>query len=364
MNLLFDATSLNVARKDGLNRYIESLLLHLNRDELSKNTSLMISDNINIDINKIIHNNILHSTDFRALLSRYFNQFFKLFFSAKNYDILYFPLPEGTIFKRENQKQIVTIHDLLPVEYPEVFPKVKYHFKYILPKILKNTDLIITVSDFTAQRVREFYNYKGKIETIYQGYRDDIFYKRNDLEIKKIKEKYALSEKYIITVGETRKYKNTMSLIKSFQYINSNIKLAVVGKINRLDNETVNLAKKLGIEDKIIFLDFVSDDDLASLYSGANAFTFMSLYEGFGIPVLEAMACGTPLILSDIAPFKEIATDLATFCNPTDYNDIADKIELVVNRDNSDLIEKGFERVKHFTWNKFLNKFKKVISSL
>ncbi len=368
-NLVFDATSLNLKRKDGLNRFIDSFIYYLNSSDKTiddYDINFLLSDNLKVNLTKKSYNKVLHAPSFKAVFGRYIFQQFILPFTSPKDSVLYFPMPEGKLYKSKNQKQITTVHDLLPLEYESVFPKAKYHFKYYLPKVLKASDMVIAVSNFTANKVKEKYGYTGKIEVMYQGYRDDIFFVREKSAVDKVKEKYSINCEYAITVGETRFYKNMASIIKAFCHVKSNLKLVIVGKINRLDNETINLIKELNLEDKIILAGFVSDEDLANLYCGASSFLFMSLYEGFGIPNLEAMACGVPLIISDIEPFRESSDGVALFCNPTDEKEIAKNIVKVFEDDflRSEMIKKGLERVQNFTWKKSIERFKDIVQQL
>lgn len=271
--------------------------------------------------------------------------------------ILYSPVPEGMLFPV--CRQIITVHDLLPLLFPEVYPRVKFYFRWIVPRLIKASAAVIADSLSTRQDIEKYYNITDKpIHVVYPGYGDDVFFPQTDERIKMAKSKYRLNQ-FVLCVGETRPYKNVRRLIEAFAKVGvPGLTLAVVGKINRLDKSILGLPSTLGIVDKVKFLDYVPDDDLAALYSGAKAFVFPSLYEGFGIPPLEAMACGCPVVVSNAASLPEVCGDAGYYINPYNTDNIAEGIYKAVTDGNLQryLTEKGLMQVKQFSYSKAVDK--------
>jgi glycosyltransferase involved in cell wall biosynthesis len=183
-------------------------------------------------------------------------------------------------------------------------------------------------------------------------------------KLKKVLEKYGINRNYIIAIGTIQPRKNYMRLIESFSKLDprlhgdDGLKLVIVGKSTGEGREgwkfkeTLETPKRLGIEDKIIFTGFADSADLSTLLSGARTFVLPSLWEGFGIPVLEAMACGTPVILSNISSLPEVAGEAGTYFDPYNIEDMAKKIGEVLSDDKlrKKKIELGLKRVQQFSW--------------
>ena len=247
--------------------------------------------------------------------------------------------------------QIITIHDILPIRFPEVYPRIKYYFQFILPQLIRASDAIITTSNYTKQEILDHYNCpKTPIHVVYQGYREDIFnLKSDDLEPAHCRPQPP----FILCVGETRPYKNLRRLIEAFSRANCpNLELRIVGNLNKCDRPLLDYPKQLGCHERVKFLGFVPDDALADLYRQAIAFAFPSLYEGFGIPPLEAMACGCPVLASNQTAIPEVCGQAALYINPYDVDDIAQGILQLVNNPplRQQLRERGQQRVQSFRY--------------
>ena len=270
-------------------------------------------------------------------------------------DLFYSPVHEGAIFP--TVPQIVTVHDLIPLEYPEVNPKWHYYYRYVLPLILKNSIKVISISEHTKQDlVRHFKLDANKIEVIYNGLDNSLFSPQPNPEILK---KYNL-DKYLLYVGDMRFYKNLDRCLQAFDRLpNSELKFVITGKKDdffypRLQQKVDLLAAK----DRIIFLNYVPTKDLPSLYSMAQCLVFASLYEGFGLPVLEAMACGCPVIASNFTSIPEVGGDSVLYVDAMNVEDIAKGMSAMLNdRDlRQSLIAKGLVRAKQFSWDKTVSK--------
>jgi glycosyltransferase involved in cell wall biosynthesis len=229
---------------------------------------------------------------------------------------------------------------------------------------LRASSAVIAVSESTKKDIENHYDLSDRpVHVVYQGYRDDVFVPASPGRVKEIKAKYRL-DSYILSVGETRPYKNIRRLIRAFAGVPiPGLKLALAGKINRLDRSLLELPGELGISGKVTFLDYVPDEELAALYSGAVAFIFPSLYEGFGIPPLEAMACGCPVIASKVASLPEVCGEAAVYVDPCDNDSIAGGIFKTANDKQlqDTLRQKGLERVKSFSYREAAEKLVKIL---
>jgi len=256
------------------------------------------------------------------------------------------------------KNKIVTIHDIIHIKYPVSYSYKKY-YEFVFPMMVKHSKYIITVSEFSRNEVAEFFKIdKNKIFVVYNGL---------DEKFKPVKENYK--ENYILAVSSIAYHKNFTKLIEAFTRLRTkNIYLYIVGGINEkvFGLEGKKLLEKIKNIDRVKFLGRVDDDTLIKLYSNALCFLYPSLYEGFGIPPLEAQACGCPVVLSDIPVFREIYGNSAIFFNPTDAQDIADKIEVVITNKSlrNSLKEKGLENAKKFTWENSAKSFFEVLKKV
>lgn len=246
--------------------------------------------------------------------------------------------------------KIVTIHDIINLKY-DVNWKYKKYYKTIWPIMLKNSKHIITVSEFSKKEISEYFNINpNKISVIYNGVNETFKPKKTEQH-----------EKYILALSSIAKHKNFERLIQAFLKIDTDIKLYIVGGTNQkiFGKNSVKILKKIQESKNIVFLGRISDEKLVELYSNALFFVYPSLYEGFGIPPLEAQACGCPVLLSDISVFKEVYGNSVHYCNPLDVNDIKKQIEYLLNNEKllDELKNKSLENAKKYTWEKSAEKF-------
>ena len=246
-------------------------------------------------------------------------------------------------------KNIITIHDLAWLRYPQYFSKNFVRFySFLVPKIARRALHIFTVSNFSKREIMELLNIdQDKITVVYNGVSD------------KFKPMGIEKENLILTVATLQPYKNMENLIKGFllakerNLIPGNYKLTLAGGFNRKVFSTLGDFKKLiNGRDDIILTGYLNEKELIGLYNRARVFVFVSLYEGFGLPPLEAMACGTPVILSNRASLPEVGGDAALYVDPLSIEDIAEKIALLVNDLSlwEELRRKGMERARKFKW--------------
>ncbi len=263
--------------------------------------------------------------------------------------LFFSPVAEGILFP--SIPQIITVHDLIPLKYPDLNPKWQYYYRYILPVILNKSQKIISVSQHTKKDLIANYQLKPeKIEVVYLGCDRDVFYPQPN---PKILQKYNL-DKYLLYVGDMRFYKNLSRCLEAFDRLPfQDYQFIITGKKDdffypQIQRQTEQFSAK----ERIIFLDYVPMADLPSLYSLAQSLVFASLYEGFGLPVLEAMACGCPVIASNVTSIPEVGGDSVLYVDPEDVEDITQAMYSMLTDATlrKDLSNQGLERAKLFNW--------------
>ena len=213
--------------------------------------------------------------------------------------------------------------------------------------------------------MREFGVSEKNIDVIYPGF-DDSFGRLNKAVAKDfIKRNHNIDAPFFVFVGSLIPRKNLVRVINAMDKLKSVLpkhKLVVVGKKGWLYDEIFETVDKLKVHNSVIFTSYVSESDLPFFYNAADALVFASLHEGFGIPILEAMACGCPVITSNKSSMPEVAGDAALFVDPLDVDAIANAMRTIVENDmlKKDLIAKGIERVKKFSWDKACKELSKV----
>lgn len=269
---------------------------------------------------------------------------------------LYFPIPEKRTFKG-----ILTIHDLIPVRMKEIYGnQIKYDFCDVeLRKSIKYVDHIIAISEKTKADIIDFYSINPEMVTvIYEGV-DPVFTQssqRNESNV--ILDKFNISGKYLLSVCTIEPRKNLSRLLEAYTLFRNKtkecIKLVLTGKLGWRYDTLLESIHRSKFADDIILTGYVSDKELACFYQNALAFIFPSLMEGFGLPVLEAMACGSAVITSNCSSLPEIGGDGAVYCDPYDVESIFHAIDTLTNGKslNEEIRVRGLERAKLFSWKK------------
>lgn len=250
----------------------------------------------------------------------------------------------GPILAKYN---LVTIHDLAVWDFPSSYSwKFRLLYKLLQPTLARKAKHIFTVSKFSKSRITKLLKVPEDCISIVQNAVSDIF-------IAGEKKPLHYEKKYILAVSSLDPKKNFKNLILAFNSLSlNNYMLIIIGDKSAIFRNE-ELASGLN-NSNIVFSGFVEDKELAGIYSNAFVFVYPSLYEGFGIPPLEAMASGCPVLVSDIPALRETCGEAALYCNGNDFNDIKDKLELLVKQDGlrNDLIDKGYSQSKKFSWKK------------
>lgn len=251
-------------------------------------------------------------------------------------------------------KSVVTVHDLSFLKYPETFTKSRILYgKMFIKDSVNRANKVIAVSKSTKNDIVNYYGIdESKVEVVYLGARD-IFSEANQEEIINIKKKFSV-DRYILSVGTLEPRKNLSSLLKAFNRISDkidkDIKIVFVGKKGWLIGDLLEEARK--ISDRIVFTGYVTDEELKCLYSGAQLFAYPSIYEGFGLPVLEAMSCGANILTSNVSSLPEVIGNVGELINPLDVNEIAEGILKCLEKDKDAMKQCVIKRSQKFSWNK------------
>ncbi len=354
----------------GVGHYTYQLIRHLLR--LDKENEYVLFFDFHVrkkDIKKFHQANVkirfYPFSDYKRYLPGAYNEILgTATLTREHLDVIHSTSPMSRIPLSYRGKTIVTVHDLAVHKIPEVFPKIKKtKIKAKLNLMVGKADKIIAVSNSTKKDIQEIYKYPAnKIEVIYGGFDKRLFNVTN-ISRKEFFKKYALkrNEKYLLFLGTIEPVKNITRLLEAFkkfreqlarQHKDNNYKLILAGKNGWLANEYKQIARDFGIEKEVVFTGYIIGDELVPLFKYADFFVMPSLYEGFGMTVLEAFATETPAIISGVSSLPEVAGKSAYFINPLDVNSIVEAmLKLASNeklKDNYRL--RGKEQLKKFDW--------------
>jgi glycosyltransferase involved in cell wall biosynthesis len=277
-------------------------------------------------------------------------------------DVLFMPIQMLPFLKAKKQKSVVTIHDLAFLLYPETFPAkdVFLHKLYVREAITK-ADHLIAITEATKQDIIKFYKIdSAKITVVYHGIdkqRFRLMQKGEEHLVDQVKSKYNITKPYLLYIGNVQPRKNIQGLIKAYQKLRANThhnyQLVIAGAKAWLVDEVM---KEIGDDyrEDIIFTGRFEDAELTPLLWGTDLFVLPSFYEGFGLPILEAMACGVPVVVADTPSLVEVGGEACLSFDPHSIDDMAKVLDNILS--NSKLREKmiklGLKRVEQFSWNR------------
>ncbi|HEX7592636.1 MAG TPA: glycosyltransferase family 1 protein [Anaerolineae bacterium] len=260
------------------------------------------------------------------------------------------------------RRKIVTVHDLSYVRVPECFPAPLLNYlNHAVPRSVARADLILADAASTQRDLVEVYGVPlEKIKVLYSGV--DARFRPDVSEESKSRVRQLTHDKpYLLSVSTIQPRKNYARLIEAFARLTSNLhpltsnlQLVIAGGKGWMYGDVYASVERLNLRDRVLFPDFVSDDDLPALYAGATLFVYPSLYEGFGLPVAEAMACGAPVVSSNASSLPEVAGDAALYFDPRDVDALTDALHRALADDalRADLRARGFAQAKKFSWEK------------
>ncbi|MBW9221791.1 glycosyltransferase family 4 protein [Methanothermococcus sp. SCGC AD-155-C09] len=352
----------------GVGNYLYNLIKELLNKNLCNNIVLINYKNCNIfpTVNKTLINNPLKKISKTYLWYAYIFALNSIRGYFNGLDIIHNPYQAPTFFDLKGQKYIITVHDLIQILFPkEVKPLVHLVQKTMLPRTIRTADKIISVSHNTKKDVIKYFKIpEDKIEVIYNGVNEE-YKPLPDNEIEKIRQKYNLEYPFILYVGGLAPNKNIPTLIKAFYKLKKQRllhKLVIIGAKRLKYNSIFETIDKLNLQKDVIFTGYVPEEDLPALYNAADLFVYPSIYEGFGLPPLEAMACGIPVITSNSSSLPEVVGNAGIMVDPYDVDGLSRAMYEVLTNDGlrEELRKRGLERAKLFTWKKCAEEHLKV----
>lgn len=255
-------------------------------------------------------------------------------------------------------RKVVTVYDLAFLEHPETaVPSLAAYLNKVVPEAVERADVVAAISHTTKQALIKHYHAPAEKITVipcgvgaqFQGVTDPVV-------LEETRRKFDLQQPFLFSVGTLEPRKNHIGLIRAFHEVQqrnkSSLMLAIAGGKGWMYEETENVVRELKLEDKVRFLGRISERELITLYSLAEMFAFPSFFEGFGIPPLEAMACGAPVITSNTSSLPEVAGDAALLVDPYDIHAIADAIQRLAENAQlrEELRQKGYRQAQRYTW--------------
>jgi glycosyltransferase involved in cell wall biosynthesis len=262
--------------------------------------------------------------------------------------------------------RVLTLHDMIPFIYPETHARLtNMLFRRYIPRSLRFVDRIITDSESSRTDIVRFLRFPAeRVNAIPIGAAPH-FAPTSPEERQRVRQRYGLPNNYILTVGSLNPRKNLETLFSAFhQLLQRSLphKLVIVGPTAWKSAGIFQRMRSLGIERDVVLTGFVGDADLPALYGGASVFVFPSLYEGFGLPPLEAMACGTPVVTSNRSSLPEVVGDAGLLVDPHDADAIATAIERLAadSELSAGLIDRGLARARSFTWERAAHAHRRV----
>lgn len=356
MKFSIDARGINLYKGSGIGTYTENLLRELLNIDTKNNYSIFWTgenyENYKKDNSKIIFTSKKHGTFYE-------NYYYPNYIKENNIDIHHIPQNGIGLNELYTSPIVVTIHDLIPYILPETVGRgYLERFLRDMPLIVRNSKVILTVSEYSKRDIIKFFPFVNEEKIFVTPLAANKSYKPlNKINcIEYIKNKYSIDSPFILYIGGFSTRKNVKELIIAFNKIQKSLKkdykLVLCGSIRDEGIKLQNLCKELLIDDKIIFTGFVPDDELPLFYNAAEVFVYPSLYEGFGLPPLEAMSCATPVITSNLTSIPEVTNDCAILINPFDNDELASSILNLLNSKSllQEYAEKGYNNSLNFTW--------------
>ena len=373
MNISIDARGINLYNGTGIGTYTENLIKELlyidTEDEFTlfwtgKNYEQYKKDNCNIVFTSSRHG------------SFYENYYFPTFLKNNKIDLHHIPQNGIGLNDKYTTDCVVTIHDLIPYVLPETTGRgYLERFLKNMPSIIDKAKGILTVSEYSKKDILKFFNHIPEDKVYVTPLAANSNFKPLDkISCKNyIQGRFNFITPYILYIGGFSSRKNAKDIIIAFDKIYKDLKvphtLLLAGAIKDEGKKLVEFSKTLNSAENIIFTGFIEDELLPTLYNGAEAFVYPSLYEGFGLPPLEAMSCKTPVITSNITSIPEVTGDSCLLVNPLSKNELEEALINLLNDDDlkSELSEKGYERSLKFSWKntaiKTLEAYKKINNS-
>ncbi len=364
MHIVIIADSID-KQSAGIHYYTKNLIIHLLKND-KKNSYTIIKLNQKV-IKEGISSISLPNT-LKFLKNDPIRNFFTLpgLIKKMKPDIVIEPAHFGPFNLPNHIKRITVIHDLTPVKLPE-FHKIGSRLlqKLFFPHLIRNADQLITNSLNTTADLNHYYpKSKQKTTPIYLGKAD--FFKPSFNE--KVLNKYKITQPYFLSVGTIEPRKNLKTLLKAYKIFRretaQKVKLVICGNVGWKSRSFFQTFFKHPFKEDILLIGYADRLDLPFLYSHAKAFIYPSYYEGFGLPVLEALSCGAPCVISNRSSLPEVGEDAALYFSPESDRELADHLKLLCNDEQlgKELGRKALAQAEKFSWTKFADEFINVLN--
>ncbi|MFH0798836.1 MAG: glycosyltransferase family 1 protein [Pseudomonadota bacterium] len=374
-------------KKTGVEYYTQNLLQHLLEMDIKNQYCLIRHDGVGVDFEsekkyteivcKKRNQSILFLRRFINVLPRQITltvirQILKfvpsIYYSTnkklRSFDILFSPNFGLELETNPRAYQIVIVYDITPIRVPQCHNKeVGIFFNAVLGDILKKADKIIAISEFTKRDLITHYGIvEEKISVIYPGLNRHMTRTPKSCDIVK---KYNLPEDFILSFGTLEPRKNAIAVVKSFALLKKDGRremLVIAGRKGWGYEDVFVTLKQLGLEKSVLFTGYVDEEDVPGLYGAARLLVYPALYEGFGLPVIEAMSCGCPVITSSTSSLPEAGGDAALYIDPTDEKQIYEAMKKVIGSEElrGDMIMKGLIQASKFNWDESARKVIKI----
>lgn len=356
MKIGIDGRAANWYRGTGIGTYTYQLISSLNQIDNFNNYLIFLPDGSSL---KDFNDNF-HIEPVKASIKDNFWDEVSIPNLLDNNDMELYHVPQNGVGLSSsiNCRKVITLHDIIPLRMPNtVSERYLKIFNDELPKLLNYCEGIITVSEFSKQDIAREFNFpKEKIYVTHLA-AESIYTPLSKRKCKKvISDRYGINDNYILYVGGLSPRKNILGLIEAFSLIKSNkrrnTKLVITGRKGMSYPRYKQRSEELNIASDVIFTDFISLTSLPLFYNAAEVLVYPSFYEGFGLPPLEAMACGTPVIASNRTSIPEVCNDAALLIDPYNIYELSSAIEKVLN-DNLlvlNMMKKGLIRSMDFSW--------------
>lgn len=366
MLIAFDCRIIRDKNPAGISRVVlEFLKTLLSTDR--KNNYILIFDNL--EIKDFVSYYLRHIkkkvkiliVPYGILTSKNLTHFPRVL-KEKGVNVYYQPYYFCSPFIDKKIKVVLTIFDLIHFFYPYLkmsFARRLYHKLKLAPKlVLKRADKIITISISTSRDLIKYFKIPPrKIKMLYMGVSESFRVIDSARAKRLMREKFNVTRPYILFLGRNEPHKNIKALVIAYarlpEYIRERNDLVLVGKEDERYNQPIReLISRYGIEKKVFFTGYADDSDLPYIYSAASVYVQPSFYEGFGLPILEAMACGVPVVSSNTSCLPEVGGDAALYFSPVDVHALTNHIKNLLDDSilREEMIKRGLKQVKNFTW--------------
>ena len=371
MNIGFDINEANIPQRVGVNQVAYNIFVHMAK-ELGENDKLIALSKERPLPDMPEGNEKLNYEIFGSKKAWVFTSLTKRLWTGKpKIDVLFSPSHYAPLFAPT--KQVIYLMDMSFERFgTEYFTSYDINqLKKWTPLSVKRAKKVITISEFSKNEIVKLYGTNpNKIEVVYPAYDKEIYHgKVPKTKIISVKKKYDINGSYLLYWGTLQPRKNIVRLIEAFAKLDSpRLKLVISGKRGWLFEQILEQSKKLGIADRVIFTGFAPNDDLPALIKGSRAFVLPSLYEGFGIPAVEAQAVGTPVVVSRVSSLPEVVGESGIYIDePTSANSIKTALEKALALSKTEriaIITAGKENARRFDWSLSARKIIAILKSV